>query len=145
MMNMAKIAIATVSFLPAAALAAPPQMEPGLWQRTMTLQGRTISHQDCVTPEMVKQGVEKMMEARKGNEEMEKKCTHSGSWSGNVYSFSSECNLGEKVGVMKMSGTMTFDGPEHFTQVMHSTSMIQGQPHRTDMTIDHKRIGDCTK
>lgn len=145
MKSMTKIAGVLAFFVPAAAFAAPPQMEPGLWQRTMTMQGRTFSHQDCVTPDMVKQGVEKMAEARKGKGEMEKNCTHDGSWSGNVYSFESDCKMGDNGTTMKMKGTMTFESPTHFTQVMNSTTMIEGQPHEMAMTIDHKRVGDCAK
>lgn len=133
-------ALALVS--PAAAFAAPPQMEPGLWQRTMTMGTNTFIHKECVTPEMVKEGVDRM--AQSDNDKEQKNCKWSGSWSGNVYSFKSECEM-EEDGPTTTTGTMTFESPQHMVQVMNTTTMMGGEPQNMTMKIDHKRVGDCPK
>lgn len=133
-------ALALVS--PSTAFAAPPQMAPGLWQLTMTMGTNTLTRKECVTPEMVKEGVDRM--ARSDNDKEQKNCNWSGSWSGNVYSFRSECKM-EEDGPTTTTGTMTFESPQHVVQVMNTATMMGGEPQNMSMKIDHKWIGDCPK
>lgn len=134
------ILISAVLLLPVSAIAAPPQMAPGLWERTMTLGTNTFTDKECFTPEEVKQSAEDML--RPEGENMDN-CKTSGKWDGNVFHFKSECAMPDEGGSMTTSGTMTFESSSHMVQEAQTTTSVGGASQVMNMKIDHKRIGDC--
>ncbi|MEN6542373.1 DUF3617 family protein [Parvibaculum sp.] len=132
----------TALLLPVSAIAAPPQMAPGLWERTMTMGTNTFTDKECFTPEDVKQSAEEML--RPEGEDMDN-CKTSGKWVGNVFHFTSECAVPDMGGSMTTAGTMTFESSSHMVQEARTTSSVDGASQVMTMKIDHKRIGDCPK
>ncbi|MGB5947728.1 MAG: DUF3617 family protein [Parvibaculum sp.] len=133
---------AAVFLLPVAAIAAPPKMAPGLWERTMTIGGTSFSDKECFSPEDVKQSAEQMLRAE--GEQMEN-CKVKGSWQGNVYHFTSECSMPEEGATITMTGSMDFVSPTHMVQASETKSSVGGMSQTMSAKVDHKRIGDCTE
>lgn len=141
MKKMISIAVAAL-LLPVAAFAAPPNMEPGLWEQAMTMGAHSFTNKECVTPDMVKDGPESLLNHK---DEMAGNCKSSGNWSGNVYRFKVDCSAPEQGGTVSTTGTMTYESPRRMLQVVESTTTIDGAKQSMTMKVDHKRIGDCPK
>ncbi|KAB7742857.1 DUF3617 family protein [Parvibaculum sedimenti] len=141
MKKVISIAVAAL-LLPVSAIAAPPQMAPGLWERTMTLGTNTFTDKECFSPDDVRQSAEEML---RPEGEDQTNCKTSGTWDGNVFHFKSECAMPEQGGSMTTIGTMTFESSSHMVQEAKTTTSMDGTSQIMTMKVDHKRIGDCPK
>ncbi len=133
---------AALFLLPVAAIAAPPKMAPGLWERTMTVAGTSFTDKECFSPEDVRQSPEDML---RSEGEQTENCKATGKWQGNVYHFTSECSMPEEGVTMTTTGTMNFVSPTHMIHASETKSSVGGMSQTMNAKVDHKRIGDCTE
>jgi hypothetical protein len=120
--------------------AAPSEMQPGLWEVTMTMEMAGMPQampptkmQQCYRPEEVQ-------DLRKTVPQREENCKLS-DWkqSGNKVSWKMNCS-GEST--MNLVGNMTYAG-DRYNGVIKSTMNYGGQSMDMTQKIDARRIGDC--
>ena len=125
-----------VSLLSGPAAAQGLEIEPGLWETTITqtnpfLGTKTETKQDCVQENEF--DPTKMLEGMEG-------CTMDQDLSGNTLTFSMQCSSSEGTG--SGNGKMISDGNSGSGEIQMQWT-TGGQSFSMDMKWEGKRIGDC--
>jgi hypothetical protein len=133
---------AVALFLLAAAPAHAIEPQPGQWRTTIKTEvaGRPpheISHERCVTPEMIK---DPEMAFMRDDANAQRNCKRSFEKSESTLSWTITCT-----GKMTMSGSgsMTFDSPTHYSGSFKVFGSTDDQPFEIVTQMEGERVGDC--
>jgi hypothetical protein len=118
--------------------------QPGQWKTTIKTEvsgrpPREISHERCVTPEMIKDPESTFM---RDDANAQRDCKRSFKKGDSTLSWTIECS-----GKMTMSGSgsMTFDSPIHYSGFFKVFGNTGDQPFEIVTQMEGERVGDCAK
>jgi Protein of unknown function (DUF3617) len=130
--------------LTSAAPAYAIEPEAGQWKATIKTQvsgrpSQEISHERCVTPEMIKDPESTFT---RSDANAQRDCKRSFNKGDSTLSWTIECT-----GKMMMSGSgsMTFDSPTHYSGSFKVFGNAGDQPFEIETQMEGERIGDCAK